>query len=113
MLTLVKILHTVIWAVFAGSIMVLPWAGITRRFRLAAILTALILFECGVLAVNHGRCPLTDLARHYTSDPTDNFDIYLPNWLARHNKTIFGSLFVAGELVVLGCWIMRGDNRPR
>jgi len=33
------------------------------------------------------------------------FDIYLPLWLARHNKTIFGSLFLAGELIVLGCWL--------
>jgi hypothetical protein len=47
---------------------------------------------------------LTDLAGHYTGDRTDNFDIYLPLWLARRNKTIFGTLFVIGELFVLGRW---------
>jgi hypothetical protein len=34
----------------------------------------------------------------------------LPKWLARHNKLIFGLLFVAGELVVLGYWL--SDRYP-
>ena len=53
---------------------------------------------------NRGQCPLTGLAARFTSDPADNFDIYLPNWLARHNKLIFGTLFVVNELFVLWCW---------
>jgi hypothetical protein len=105
MLTVIKLFHTVIWAILAGSIVVLPLAGVLRRFRWAAILTGLVLLECGVLAVNGGRCPLSDLAARFTDSNADNFDIYLPNWLARHNKAIFGVLFVAGELVVLGCWL--------
>ena len=48
---------------------------------------------------------LSDLAARFTDDRAHNFDIYLPNWLAQHNKVIFGALFVAGELVVLGCWL--------
>jgi hypothetical protein len=63
------------------------------------------LVECAVLAVNRGRCPLTDLASRYTEERTDNFDIYLPLWLARRNKAIFGTLFVVGELFVLGLWL--------
>lgn len=105
MLTAIKLLHTVIWAILAGSIVVLPIAGALRRFRWAAILTGLVLLECGVLAVNRGRCPLSDLAQQFTADRADNFDIYLPNWLARHNKGIFGGLIIAGELVVLGYWL--------
>ncbi len=105
MLIAIKLLHTVIWAILAGSIVVLPVAGVLRRFRWAAILTIAVVLECGVLAVNRGRCPLTDWAARYTADRADNFDIYLPNWLARYNKTIFGTTFVAGELVVLGCWL--------
>jgi hypothetical protein len=105
MLTAIKLLHTVVWAMVAGSIVVLPLAGVLRRFRWAAILTGLVLLECGVLAVNGGRCPLSDLAAQYTDSHADNFDIYLPNWLAQHNKVIFGALFIAGEWVVLGCWL--------
>lgn len=105
MLTAIKLLHTLIWAVLAASILGLPMLGVLRQFRWAAILTGLVLLECGVLALHGGRCPLTDLAAKFTDDRAHNFDIYLPNWLAKHNKVIFGALFAAGELVVLGCWL--------
>jgi hypothetical protein len=113
LVTAIKLLHTVIWAILAGSIVVLPLAGVFRRFRLAAILTGFVLLECGVLALNRGRCPLSDLAQHFTADSADNFDIYLPNWLARYNKGIFGVLFIAGELVVLGYWLAERPARKR
>jgi len=106
-LTAIKLLHTVIWAFLAASILVLPVAGVLRRFRWAAILSVIVLLECGVVAVNGGRCPLSDLAARYTDERASNFDIYLPNWLASHNKTIFGTLFVVNELIVLWCWLKR------
>ena len=105
MLTTIKLLHTLIWAFRAASILALPIAGALRRFRWAAILTGLVLLESGVLALNHGRCPLSDLAARFTLDRAQNFDICLPNWLAQHNKVIFGLLFVAGELIVFACWL--------
>jgi hypothetical protein len=49
---------------------------------------------------------LTSLAGRYTEERADNFDIYLPLWLARRNKTIFGTLFAVGELFVLGQWFI-------
>jgi hypothetical protein len=61
-LVAVKLLHTVIWAFFAACILALPLAAWLRRFDWALLLTALTLVECAVLAVNRGRCPLTDLA---------------------------------------------------
>ena len=102
----IKLLHTAIWFFFAGCIVAIPYAGARRQFRLTAILTGLVLVECTVLAINRGRCPLTDVAGRYTEDRRDNFDIYLPLWLARRNKTIFGTLFAMGELFVLGRWLM-------
>jgi hypothetical protein len=101
----VKLLHTAIWFFFAGCIVAIPFAGAWREFQWAAILTGLVLVECAVLAVNRGRCPLTDLAGHYTEVRSDNFDIYLPLWLARRNKVIFGTLFAIGELFMLGRWM--------
>ena len=103
----IKLLHTVIWSVMAASILALPWLAWCGKFRWAFGLTLLILGECVVLAVNGGRCPLTDVAARYTDDRACNFDIYLPLWLACSNKSIFGSLFVAGELVVLWRWARR------
>jgi hypothetical protein len=101
----IKLLHTVVWFCFAGCVVAIPFAGAWRQFRLAAILSGLVAVECLVLAMNHGRCPLTDLAGRCTEARSDNFDIYLPLWLARHNKLIFGTLFVIGELFVLGRWM--------
>jgi len=103
-LTAIKLLHTVIWAFLAASILALPILAVLRRFRWAAILTVIVLLECVVLAANGGRCPLTDLAARCTLDRAANFDIYLPNWLARHNKAIFGTLFVLSELMVVWRW---------
>jgi hypothetical protein len=105
MLTVIKLLHTGVWAVLAGCVLGLPIAALRNRFDLAIILTIIIVAECGVIALDHGRCPLTDVAARYTQDRRDNFDIYLPNGLARHNKAIFGTLFVINEAIVLWYWM--------
>ena len=101
----IKLLHTVAWLFFAGCIVGIPIAGARRQFLWAAVLTGLVLVECAVLAVNRCRCPLTRLASRYTEERVDNFEIYLPPWLARYNKTIFGTLFVVGALFALGQWL--------
>jgi hypothetical protein len=104
-LAAIKLLHTAVWAVLAGCIVALPIAALLHRFGWALILTAIIVAECGVLALNKGRCPLTGLAARLTEERADNFDIYLPNWVARHNKAIFGTLFVVNALFVLWLWL--------
>lgn len=101
----IKLLHTGVWAVIAGCIIALPVAAMVNRMDWAVALSVVVLAECAIIALNRGRCPLTNVAAQYTEDRADNFDIYLPEWLARHNKTIFGTLFVAGELVVLWRWL--------
>ena len=106
-LTLIKIVHTAIWAIMATAIVTIPVAAMRRRFRLAAWLSALIVAECIVLALNRGRCPLTDLAAGFTADRAANFDIFLPRWLAQNNKLLFGGLFVAGELLSVCRWLRR------
>jgi hypothetical protein len=105
-LVAIKLLHTAIWFFFVGCIVAIPFLGARHEFMFAAALSGVVLMECAVLAVNRGRCPLTDLAGRYTEQRRDNFDIYLPLWLARRNKTIFGTLFAAGELFVLARWLL-------
>ena len=61
----------------------------------------LIIFEGLVLLVFKMYCPLTVLARNYSDSQKDNFDIFLPNWLAKHNKLIFTSIFVVGLILVV------------
>jgi hypothetical protein len=99
----VKIVHTLAWTVFAGCIVILPMVAWRRDFRTAGILIAVVLAEVLVLLANRMRCPLTAVAARYTDDRRDNFDIYLPLWVARYNKQLFGSLFVAG---ILFTWLM-------
>jgi hypothetical protein len=101
----VKVLHTVAWAFFAGCIVALPIVGALHCFRAAAVLAAIVLVECAILAVNRFRCPLTDVAARYTSDREPNFDIFLPRWLAQYNKLIFGTLYVLGGAYVLWVWM--------
>jgi len=97
----IKLAHTLIWAVFAIAIAALPWLAWKQQFLLAAGVSAAVLVEGLVLALNRGRCPLTNVAARYTSDRSDNFDIYLPLWMARNNKPIFLCLFSLGEAVLL------------
>jgi hypothetical protein len=102
----IKGVHTLIWALLGACVLAIPAAAVARWFRGAAVLSMIVLGECALLAVNGGRCPLTNLAAHFTEERTPNFDIYLPQWFARHNKTIFGSLFVAGGLFALLRWYL-------
>jgi hypothetical protein len=91
----------------AAAVLALPWMAWSGQFRWTFGLTLLIVGECLVLGLNHGRCPLTDMAARYTDERAENFDIYLPLWLARNNKRIFGFLFIVGELVFLARWARR------
>ena len=107
-LVAIKLLHTAIWAFFVVCIAAIPVAGAFRQFRWAGVLSCLVLLECAVIAANRGRCPLTDVAARFTEERAENFDIYLPLWLARHNKTIFGTLFAVAELYVVGQYLLSG-----
>ena len=97
----VKLLHTVVWAFFAGCIVAIPYFAWKGRLETAFILIVIVMFEVGVLAANRMKCPLTAIAARYTEDRRDNFDIYLPLLLARWNKHIFGTIFVAGLIYVV------------
>jgi hypothetical protein len=104
-LVAVKVVHTVVWALLAGCVVALPVAALAGRLRLAAWLGGAVLVETAVLVANGWRCPLTDVAARFTDDRRDNFDIYLPLWVARHNKEIFGTLYVAGLAVTAWAWL--------
>jgi hypothetical protein len=101
----VKLLHTVVWAIFAGCIVAIPCFAWRRRLDTAAVLIAIVTIEVAVLVANRMRCPLTGIAARYTDDRRDNFDIYLPLWLARYNKLIFGALFGAGVAYTAMVWV--------
>lgn len=103
-LRIIKIVHTVVWAIFAGCILlIIPFAW-AKNFAAVAFLVGLVLIEVAILVVNDLRCPLTAVAGRYTEDRADNFDIYLPLRVARYNKQIFGSLFIVSLVFALASW---------
>jgi hypothetical protein len=61
-LVIVKLAHTAVWALLAGCVVLIPVASALRQYIWAQVMAGLVLVECVVLAVNKGRCPLTDVA---------------------------------------------------
>lgn len=100
----IKALHSAAWLLFAAATVAVPLFARMGRFDFALASAALVFGEVLVLAANRWQCPLTGVAAQYTTDRRANFDIYLPEWLARHNKTIFGSLYLAGLLYAWWRW---------
>ena len=107
MLRAVRMVHTVAWAIFASAIVLIPVAAARGSIRLAWVLIGIVAVECLILVANGMKCPLTPIAARYTDDRADNFDIYLPVWVARYNKQIFGTLYLLGIIYVVVSWIGR------
>ena len=105
-LCLVKLAHTIVWGIFAACIIAIPVLAWLDHDRQAGVLIMVVVVELLVLMANHGNCPLTAVAARYTTDRRDNFDIYLPEWLARYNKLIFGSIYLFGVAVTFARWIV-------
>ena len=98
----IKLIHTGIWAFFVAVIFYILYSGITGTVTIYTwVCIGLILIEGLVLLAFKMYCPLTVLARNYSDSRKDNFDIFLPEWLARHNKSIFTSIYIAGVVIVL------------
>ena len=98
----IKLFHTMIWAFFVAVIFYVLYSGITDKVNLYTwIGIALIIGEGLTLLIFKMFCPLTLIARKYSDSDKDNFDIFLPNWLAKHNKLIFTSIFIIAVLIVL------------
>lgn len=101
-LFLVKTAHTLIWSFYVWIIGYVLFAGATGPITpLVWVAVGLIFLEGIILMANGGSCPLTPLAARYTDERGDNFDIFLPSWLARYNKWIFTPIALAGILLVV------------
>ncbi|MCF8245228.1 MAG: hypothetical protein K9J37_12895 [Saprospiraceae bacterium] len=75
------------------------WSGKISNLTYAAF--GLMALEGVALWIGRGACPLTPIARQYSDSQKSNFDIYLPEWLARYNKQVFGTLLAVGTGLVL------------
>ncbi|MDQ3101374.1 MAG: hypothetical protein M3R08_08300 [Bacteroidota bacterium] len=100
-LTLIKSLHTLVWVFLNVVIFYFLYTLIFDRIGLWTWLClAAIDLEALVLLIFSRMCPVTIVARKYSNSDRANFDIYLPEWLAKYNKEIYSVIVVVG-LVVL------------
>jgi hypothetical protein len=107
-LTLIKTIHTIIWVFFNLVLIYLAYAAISGKIDIWVwIGVAIIILEGLVLLIFRNSCPLTIVARKYSDSTAANFDIYLPNWLAKYNKLIYTTIFI----VILSGLIYRTINR--
>jgi hypothetical protein len=105
-LTIIKTIHTAIWVFFNVVIFYLLYAVIADKIdKWIWICLGLILLEGIVLLVFKKMCPVTLVARKYSGSTKNNFDIFLPDWLAKHNKLIY-SIIVGISIVILAYRLM-------
>ena len=101
-LTLVKALHTVVWIFFNVVIFYMLYSVIADKIGAWTwICLLLILGEGIVLLVSGNICPITTMARKYSSSSKENFDIWLPQWLAKYNKQIYTSIVLVGVAILV------------
>jgi|GEM_PF-1950198 len=98
-LVAIKLVHTGIWVFFNAVVAYMLYAALTDRIdRWFWCAVAAVSIEIIVLAIFRMSCPLTVWASRYSDATSTNFDIYLPEWLARCNKIIYSIILVAKPL---------------
>jgi hypothetical protein len=84
---------------FQRKVQVSPFARIVHASQRKPIGLGCFVVEGLVLLLFKNFCPLTLWARKYSTSTRHNFDIYIPNRLAKYNKIIYSSLL--GMVVVI------------
>jgi hypothetical protein len=95
-LTTIKIIHTLIWIFFNVVIFYMLYLVLANKLNIWLwIGYGLFVLEGIVLFSFKFFCPLTIMARKFSDSTKANFDIYIPNWLAKYNKLIYTSILIA------------------
>jgi hypothetical protein len=95
MIHIIKAIHTAIWVVMTMSVFYIGYSVSRMSFDMLFYVSLfLIVAEILVIVVNSWRCPLTNIARHYTNENAPNFDIFLPRIIAQYNKEIFSIILL-------------------
>src|SRR6476619_3009633 len=106
-LTLIKLINTLVWTFFNVVIFYLFYAVVIGKIdKWVWICLGLIGLETIILLMFRMMCPLTVMARRYSNSTKDNFDIYLPNWLASHNKLIYSIIVGIVLIILFARWIL-------
>ena len=109
-LIFIKTIHTIIWIFFNLVLFYMAYEVIFNKIdNFIWIGIGFIILEFIVLLFFKMMCPLTIIARKYSKSNKENFDIYLPNWLAKYNKQIYTTFFI---IIIFG-WVYRTLNNTK
>ena len=101
-LMLIKIVRTGIWIFFNFVIFYMLYAAIANKLDHWLWLGyGFITLEGLILLTFKSYCPLNLLARKYSKSTQDNFDIYLPSWLAKYTKLIYTTIFALITIITI------------
>ncbi len=101
-LLVIKSVHTLIWLFYNVVIFYLLFAVIINKIDIWVwICIGLVVLEGLVLLAFKMFCPLTIIARKYSDSTKANFDIFLPDWLAKYNKLIYTSIFGIAIMILV------------
>ena len=96
-LSLLKGIHTVIFASVGAMLLLVAWDGLRQRPRRRTVAAfAIVVAESAVYASNNQVCPLTPLAEQLGASRGSVADIFLPDWFSRRIPVIVGSLAIIG-----------------
>ncbi|HMQ67836.1 MAG TPA: hypothetical protein PKA90_02830 [Ignavibacteria bacterium] len=99
-LILTRTIHTLIWLFFNVVIFYLLYAVIVNKIdKWLWYGLGFFFLEGIILLIFNNYCPLTLIARKYSDSTKHNFDIYIPEWLAKNNKLIYTSIL--GVVVII------------
>lgn len=97
----IKLAHTIIWLFYAFIIFYIFYAGIFNRIDLYLLIAiGLVFIEVIILLTFKWKCPLTVWGYKYSDTHEEGFDIFLPQWLAKNNKTIFGTILIIESVII-------------
>ena len=98
----IKIIHTLVWLFFNVVIFYMLYAVLVNKIdKWLWIGYGLFVLEGLTLLVFKFFCPLTVIARKYSSSNKANFDIYLPGWLAKYNKLIYTGILIVIIIILI------------
>jgi hypothetical protein len=98
----IKTTHTMIWVCFNVVIFYMLYAVIVDKIDIWLwVGYGLVLMETLVLFAFKLVCPLTIAARKYSTSTDNNFDIFLPEWLAQYTKLIYTSIMLVVVVITV------------
>ncbi|MCW5935766.1 MAG: hypothetical protein KIT11_00470 [Fimbriimonadaceae bacterium] len=102
MLSAIRLVHTLIYLVMAGSVVYILYCGIVARIGTGTyIALGLVVVECVVFVGNGMKCPLTTLAKEHGAEKGYVFDAFIPERLTRYTVPTFGTLFALALALLL------------